>query len=216
MSVKGSGQEAGGASSFAEINLESRFVNGAIEYSRVAFFSVNMPAETSYPESLEQLFTHNRDPQILFTAILPALCDVLQTDRCFLLVRDPATRMHQNFCWRRSPDLPDTSTNGWELEEEWEREDPMFAAALRTDPSIFVEDIETTSANVLNVEFERNMGHRALVHAHIAQDQQLWGILQPAVFGRPKPWSEFDRALILQTVEKLRPIVIAYVQQGAP
>lgn len=173
-----------------------------------------MPAE-SYPDSLDRIFTE-RDPQALFTTLLPALSDVLQTDRCFLLVRDPATRLHQNLCWRRSLDLPDTSTNGWELEEEWEREDPMFAAALRTDPSIFVEDIETASAKVLNVEFERNMGHRALVHAHIAQDQQLWGILQPAVFGRSRVWSDFDRAVIGQTLEKLRPIVIGYVQQFAP
>lgn len=171
-----------------------------------------MPTETFYPESLERILTSNDDPQILFTALLPALCDVLQTDRCFLLVRNPATRMHQNLCWRRSSDLPDTSTNGWKREDEWEREDPMFAAALRTNPSIFVEDIETASTDTLNVEFERNMGHRALVHAHIAQDQQLWGILQPAVFGRPRTWSEFDRTVILQTVEKLRPIVISYVQ----
>ncbi|MBD2092359.1 GAF domain-containing protein [Microcoleus sp. FACHB-1515] len=175
-----------------------------------------MSTETSYPDSLEQIFAANRDPQTTFTALLPALCEVLQTDRCFLLVRDPATRMHQNLCWRRRSDLPDTSTNGWEPEEEWEREDPMFAAALRTDPSIFVEDIETTSADILNVEFERNMGHRALVHAHIAQANQLWGILQPAVFGRSRIWSEFDRAVILQTIDKLRPLVIPYVQQCAP
>jgi len=175
-----------------------------------------MPTETSYPENLDRIFTRDRDPQTTFTTLLPVICDILQTDRCFLLVRDPATRQHQNFCWRRSPNLPNTSTNGWELEQEWEREDPMFAAALRTDPSIFVEDIETASADLLNIEFERNMGHRALVHAHIAQDNQLWGILQPAVFGRSKVWSDFDRAVILQTVEKLRPIVIGYVQQFAP
>lgn len=171
-----------------------------------------MPPEPSYPETLARIFTTHSDPEATFTALLPALCEVLQTDRCFLLVRNPATRLYQNLCWRRSPDLPDTSTNGWELEEEWEREDPMFAAALRTDPSIFVEDIETASPNILNVEFERNMGHRALVHAHIAQDKQLWGILQPAVFGRPRTWSEFDRLVIAQTIDKLRPLVIGYVK----
>jgi hypothetical protein len=43
-------------------------------------------------------------------------------------------------------------TNSWELEIEWEREDPMFAAALRTDSSIFVEDVEIFSSYVKNAE----------------------------------------------------------------
>ena len=58
--------------------------------------------------------------------------------------------------------MPDTSTDDWEREQEWEKEDPLFAAALRTEPSIFVEDIETASPTLLNLEFERKyLKHRA-------------------------------------------------------
>lgn len=176
-----------------------------------------MTTQFSLPGALEKVFADTSQPEALFTVLLPTVCEVLQTDRCFLHLRNPQTRMYKNLCWRRDPNLPDTSTNGWEPETEWEREDPMFAAALRTAPPIFVEDIETASPDVLNVEFERNyMGHRALVHAHCCEDGLLWAILQPCLFGRPRVWSEFDRAVIYQTLEKLTPVAIAYVKQSAP
>ncbi|WP_315874613.1 GAF domain-containing protein [Thermocoleostomius sinensis] len=168
------------------------------------------------PPVLEQSFAHS-NPEAIFVALLPAVCEVLQTDRCFLEVRNPQTRLHRNICWRRSPDLPDTSTEGWQPEQEWEQEDPMFAAALRTAPSIYVEDVETAAPEVLNLEFERKyFGHRALIHAHICHEQQLWGILQPCMFGQPRVWSEFDRAIIEQLTDKLAPIVVHYVRTTSP
>lgn len=165
------------------------------------------------PQSLKAVFAESADPEAVFSAVLPTVCEMLQTDRCFLVVRNPDSRVQRVFCWRRSDQFPDVSTPGWEAEEEWERDDPMFAAALRAEASIFVEDVETASPEVLNVEFERqNFGHRALVHAHLRQDSRLWGILQPCVFKHPRVWSEFDRALIDQVVEQLTPIAIAYVK----
>lgn len=165
------------------------------------------------PARLAQLFTVGNAPGAVVTGVSPAIAEVLQSDRCFLHVRDPQTRLHQNLCWRRNPDMPDTSTSGWEPEQEWEREDPMFAAALRTDPSIFVNDIETAGPEVLNIEFEReNLGHRALIHAHICEDGVLWGILQPCMFERPRTWSERDRWIVKEVVERIKPFVIAYVQ----
>jgi GAF domain-containing protein len=172
-----------------------------------------MTSETVLPQALRDVFAASDQPEEVFAALLPAICTVLQTDRCFLHLRDPQTRMYQNLCWRRSPDLPDVSTNGWEPESEWEREDPMFAAALRTDPPIFVEDIETASPDILNVNFEREyMGHRALIHAHVVQDGLLWAILQPCIFGHPRQWSQFDRTVIDQVLEALKPLVLRYVK----
>jgi hypothetical protein len=85
-----------------------------------------MTTEPVLPEVLENVFVAYIKPEDVFAALLPAVCEVLQTDRCFLHLRNPHTRMHQNLCWRRSPQIPDTSTNGWEPEIEWEREDPML------------------------------------------------------------------------------------------
>lgn len=163
-------------------------------------------------EELEHAFTFSSDPEATFAAVLPAVCEALQTDRCFLHLRNPKTRVYKNLCWRRSAEIPDTSTNGWEPEENWEDEDPMFAAALRGDASIFVDDVETTAPEVLNREFERkNFGHRALIHAHVVQEGELWAILQPCIFGQPRDWSEDDRTLVYQILERLKPVAIAYV-----
>jgi GAF domain-containing protein len=167
------------------------------------------------PPTLETVFAQLQSPEALFQALLPEICQVLQTDRCFLHVRKPSERLYQNFCWRRRPDLPDTSTDGWQPEDHWEEEDPMFAAALRCAAPIFVEDIETASPDVLNVEFERNyMGHRALVHAHICQDGALRAILQPCLFGQPRVWSEFDRSVIIELLDRLKPYVIRYADES--
>jgi hypothetical protein len=127
-----------------------------------------------FSERLTQLLVEEYSSKAVVIGLLPIMCEVLQSDRCFLHVRNPQTRIYQTLCCRRNPNVPDTSTNGWEPEIKWEREDPMFAAALRTVPSIFVEDVETAAPEVLNVEFERRMfGHCALIHAHICQDGTL-------------------------------------------
>lgn len=174
-----------------------------------------MTAAPVLPEVLENVFLASSNPEDVFAALLPAVCDVLRTDRCFLHLRNPHTRMYQNLCWRRSPEIPDTSTNGWEPEIEWEREDPMFAAALRTAPSIFVGDVEQASSDVLNVDFERKyFGHRALIHAHLCHDGLLWAILQPCIFGHPRVWDSFDRSVIPQVLEKLKPFVLSHVKNA--
>lgn len=165
--------------------------------------------------TVDTVFTQYREPESLFSALLPALGEVLQVDRCFLHVRNPTTRMHRVFCWRRSPEMPDVSTAGWEQEQEWEKEDPMFAAALRTAPPIFVEDVETASPEVLNLEFEQTyLKHRSLVHAHLCQDGQLWGILQPCLFDSPRVWTDVDRDVITSVIDKLTPIVVDYVKSS--
>ncbi|MCU0570898.1 MAG: GAF domain-containing protein [Oculatellaceae cyanobacterium Prado106] len=168
------------------------------------------------PQSLAEILTADRPPEAILQDILPALGTVLECDRCFIHVRHPATRLHRHFCWRRREDIPDTSTAGWIREEPWEQEDPMFAAALRGEPSIFVADVETVDPAIANPEFEKKLGHRALVHAHLCEDGQLWAILQPAVFDQPRTWSDFDRSVIEQMVERLKPMVLAYVQSQYP
>jgi GAF domain-containing protein len=165
------------------------------------------------PPALDRIFSRT-NPEELFGELLSILGETLQVDRCFLLVRDPASRYHRVFCWRRSDAFPDTSTAGWEKEQEWERDDPMFAAALACKPSIFVSDIDTEPAEVLNWQFEKeNLGHRALVHGHLRHEGKLWGILQPCVFDRPRIWSEFDRAVIETAIDRLIPIVRDYVKE---
>ena len=164
---------------------------------------------------LEKIFSSNTEPDAVFSALLPALCDVLQCDRCFLYLHNPQTNVGKiAYCWRRSPEYPDVTDSDWKKEpESLANEDPLFAAALRTEPSIFVEDVETASSEVVNLDFEqKHFGHRALIHAHLCQDGVLWGILQPCVFGKPRVWTEFDRSVISEVEKKIAPLAASYVK----
>ncbi|MCU0523311.1 MAG: GAF domain-containing protein [Elainella sp. Prado103] len=165
------------------------------------------------PLCLEAIFAEYPQPEQVFQNLLPGVGDVLNVDRCFLEIRQPIDRCYRIFCWRRSDQFPDLTTDGWQPEQPWEQEDPLFEAALRAEPSIFVEDIETANPEVLNLNFEQqSFGHRALIHAHIRETGTLWGILQPCVFEHPRVWSPFDRAVIHTLTTRLLPWVKAYAE----
>lgn len=121
---------------------------------------------------------------LFFPLSLPILGEILNRDRCFLYLRDPKTRVGKvTHCWVRDSKYPNLLNADWQEESDsLAREDPLFAAALQAKPSIFAENVETASPAVVNRAFERkNFGHRALVHAHLHQDNLLWGILQPCI-----------------------------------
>lgn len=167
------------------------------------------------PVVLEKILGDDSTPDAVFSALLPALGEVLQCDRCFLYLRHPQTHIGKvAYCWRRSPQYPDVTDSDWKEEpESLALEDPLWAAALRTEASIFVEDVETASPVVVNLAFEqKHFGHRALVHAHLCFDGLLWGILQPCVFGQPRVWTESDRSIVTIVTEKITPLAVAYVK----
>ena len=144
-----------------------------------------------------------------------AIANILQVDRCFLYVRNPQTRYGQPaFCYCRNPKVPDVSSDRWELEqpENLEQVDPMFAAALNCQPSIYVEDVETADPQVVNRDFEaQEFGHRALIHVHLCQDEKLWGIWQPCTFNRPRRWTPGDKQIIEAIANKYTSLVKQYV-----
>jgi GAF domain-containing protein len=167
------------------------------------------------PSNLQTVLETNDEAEAVFSALLPALGEALQCDRCFLYLRNPNNKMGKvTHCWRRNSQIPEVIDPDWKKEpESLPDEDPLFAAALHAKPTIFVEDVETASPNVVNRAFEQaNFGHRALIHAHLRQNGLLWGILQPCIFGHPRTWTDFDRSLIAQVEEKITPLAIAYVK----
>lgn len=177
-----------------------------------------MPAPL-IPPVLGDIFQRDRDPQAVFADLLPTLGSLLQCDRCFLYLRHPQTRLGKVVgCWRQSPDYPVVEDEDWKPEPDTlAQEDPLFAAALQTQPSVYVEDVETADPRVVNRDFEhKTFGHRALIHAHLCWDDQLWGILQPCVFDRPRSWIDFDRAILNYIEQELPTFVIDFVQQHAP
>ncbi|MBE9179429.1 GAF domain-containing protein [Oculatella sp. LEGE 06141] len=169
------------------------------------------------PAELESIFETHQTPDAVFTNLMPTLGQVLNCDRCFLYLRNPRTQVGKVvYCWRRKADYRDVTDPEWKPEpEHLSQDDPLFAAALRAEPSVYVNDIETASPEVVNVEFEKKyLHHRALVHAHICQDNLLWGILQPCMMEQPREWDETDRAIIFNVVQKMTPLAIAYIKSA--
>ena len=114
--------------------------------------------------------------------------------------------------WRLDEAVPDPRHPWQDDTGSLPQEDPLFRAALACRPSVFVDDVSEAGPEVLNQEFERRtFGHRALVHAHITEGGQLWGILQPCVFGHPHHWTAAERAYLDEAVGLLLPVVQAYM-----
>lgn len=154
-----------------------------------------------------------------FQKALPELGQRLQCDRVFLYVRSPHTQVGRvPFCWVRHDDVPKVYDPDWKYEPpSLPDRDPMFAAALQAQPSLFIDDVETASPKVVNREFEaETFGHRALIHAHLSIERKLWGILQACTFDQPREWSRSDRQLIEQAVGWLAPCAMEYVNRHAP
>lgn len=176
----------------------------------------NSQPKAVLPTNLEEVFSEDKEPTTIFAELLPALGEQLQCDRIFLYARNPQTNSGKVvYCWRRTLEIPDVDDYEWKEEPApLPQEDPLFAAALNAKPSIFVEDVDTANFEIVNKEFEqKTFGHKALIHAHLCQDNLLWGILQPCIFGKPRIWNESDRQIITQIETKITPLVIKYIQE---
>ena len=138
----------------------------------------------------------------------------LRADRCFLYVRDPQRGQGRiALVWRLDEAVPDPRHDWQDDTGDLPKEDPLFRAALATRPSVYVDDVTEAGPDVLNQEFERRtFGHRALVHAHIVENGQLWGILQPCVFGHPHHWTAAEREYLDAATPLLLPVVQDYMR----
>ncbi len=167
---------------------------------------------------LQTILKSQATPDAIFAALLPVLGKILQSDRCFLYLRNPDTQLGKvPFYWRRNANIPEILDADWKLEPESLAQDPLFVAALQAKPSVYVEDVETADPQIVNRAFEREtFGHRALIHAHLRHDGQLWGILQPCIYGQPRIWTETDRAIMTEVEQAITPLAIAYVKANQP
>jgi GAF domain-containing protein len=164
---------------------------------------------------IEHIFNHKNPPKKAFSKLMSALGSHLNCDRCFLYLRDPQTAFGRvEFCWIRNETIPKIYDEEWKKEPDLlANEDPMFAAALRAEGSIFVNDVKNTNSKVLNQSFEeKSFGHRALIHAHLCLSNQLWGVLQPCVFNNARNWDEKEKQVIHQVVDKITPLAVQYVR----
>ena len=180
--------------------------------------TLSNPSPKTHPSTdkeLLELIDLRQSPADILEQTLPLLGQQLQCARVFIYLRYPRRHVGRvPFCWRRHDDIPLVYDPDWKPEPRWlPRQDPMFAAALRGKPSLFIDDIEMADPKLVNRNFERQtFGHRALIHAHLFQKRRLWGVLQPSVFAQPRQWTRDDRLLIKNVVGWLTPIAEEYVR----
>lgn len=168
-------------------------------------------------QTINQLILANYPPAQTLDKVCECVGLALEADRCFLYVRQPEHhRGRTAFCWRRHPGIPDKNTIqlDWQPDtDELPAQDPLIRAGLAMKPSVYVDDVQTASPQVLNQHFEQEtFGHRALIHAHIQADNQLWGILQPCMFGHPRHWTSEEKTTIEAILPCLQPVIAAYVR----
>lgn len=167
-----------------------------------------------------RLSAPDQTPEIVLNEVVRLVGEALRADRCFLCVRNPATRQSRiAFVWRRDESVPDVRPEhrAWVDETPLPAEDPLYAAALAGRPSVYVDDVLTAPPSVLNRAFEaRTFGHRALVHGHVVEGGALWGILQPAVFGQPRVWTKPDRDVLETLLPRLAPVIGDFVRDENP
>ena len=166
------------------------------------------------PDAIDALLDKNATADKILTEAVRIVGETLRADRSFLYVRQPGQKRGRTaFCWRKDDTIPDAIQPDWQPDTtDLPQEDPLIRAGLNGQPSRYVDDVKTAMPDVLNQNFERKtFGHRALIHAHIQQDGQLWGILQPCIFGHPRHWTDDEKAGIEAILPKLQPVIAEFV-----
>ncbi|GAB2526528.1 GAF domain-containing protein [Spirosoma aerophilum] len=167
-------------------------------------------------KTIKEIIAAGSSPTDTLTQVVQCVGMTLQADRCFLYVRQPHLKRGRTaFCWRKNEDIPlkNTIQPHWQPDtDELPAEDPLIRAGLAMQPSVYVDDVDTAGPEVLNRQFEQEtFGHRALIHAHIQRDNELWGILQPCMFGHPRHWTDEEKTQIEAILPILQPVIAAYV-----
>ncbi|RIV21286.1 GAF domain-containing protein [Fibrisoma montanum] len=170
---------------------------------------------TSLPEAINRLLAEAQLPETTLHQVVEEVANALNADRCFLYVRQPDQHHGRiAFCWCRDETIPNVIQPDWQEDTtDLPEDDPLFRAAITLKPSVYVDDVETAGPDVLNREFEhKTFGHRALIHAHITWEGELWGILQPCLFGQPRHWTDDEKRQIEAILPKLQPVIEQFVR----
>jgi len=174
--------------------------------------SVYNPA---YPGELEAVFHRSESDDEVLDRLLPVLGYLIKCDYCFLYLRHP--QRHYSCIthhWKKTNDYSTVADVSWHPEDRKLLESPLFRAALAAEHSVFIDNIDAEQTNLRSVD-PLIQGEQALAQGHIIKDSQLWGILRVGIFKRPRSWMQFDRSMIIHSVQRLVPSVINHVSTHA-
>lgn len=166
------------------------------------------------PNDIDDLLDKNYTADKTLNEAVRIVGETLHADRCFLYVRQPfQERGRIAFIWRKDGQIDKIFQPDWQPDTtNLPNEDPLIRAGLNGEKSVYIDDVKTAGPGVLNEEFEnKTFGHRALIHAHIQKDGQLWGILQPCVFEQTRHWTDDEKAGMEAILSKLQTAIAEFV-----
>lgn len=169
--------------------------------------------------AIEQIFAETLTPDEALSRLMPAIVAAMNTDRCFIYMRDPRRRKTAfTHGYSRLPDWRSFNGGAWGDEPNPETlSEPMLKKAFSDPTPLFIEDIETAPPGTLNVGLERGFfGHRALVHAPIYHKGIFYGVLETAVRDAPRTWTQEDRDLIKSLRPRTAKLAFAYLGHDDP
>lgn len=168
-------------------------------------------------QTIELIFSSGGTPDAILERLMPVMCAELDCDRCLLFPRNPATgKWAMTHGWQVRPEYAlDRPMHVWTMPAEDEGEiDPMYAQAMESSETLFVEDVLAESSDVVNGRFElETYGNRALAHAPIYHEGRYYGLIEPCTAERTHPWTQTQRCIVLRAVELLGPVVASYVAE---
>ena len=173
-----------------------------------------MDIANQLPNAIDDLLDKKYTADKTLNEAVRIVGETLGTDRCFLYVRQPdQERGRIAFIWRKDGQIDKLFQPDWgDDTTDLPQRDPLIRAGLNMEPSRYVDDIKAAGPGVLNEEFEhKTFGHRALVHAHIQKDGQLWGILQPCLFEQTHHWTDDEKTGMEAILPKLQPAIAEFV-----
>ena len=171
---------------------------------------------------LRELFASEDDVCDVLQSLVEVIGKGLRADRCCLFADNPVNGMSRlSHQWMAQGAPPLQRDDGWSVSERLGKDhpkyDPLWEEAFVNPEALYIDDIRTAGPEVLNRDLEeRFYGHRALIHAPLYLDGAMYGILEPCVFGEPRPWSAADRALVEQVQGPLAKVVAKYVAEHCP
>ena len=175
------------------------------------------------PSPLDTIFADTENLSVFFERLTIGLVELLKCDRCYIYIRDPRFHSYQiPYCYCARPEVPNIVKPQTSTESHLLKADPLFAAALNCEPSIFIEDTSKTQDDrFFQLHFDEGDSYskqqylepKAIVQAHICLGNELWGIIQASQFDRPRPWTKFDRSTISIVTDRITPLVSMYARR---
>lgn len=168
------------------------------------------------PSPLDQTFASKEDLPDFFASLIFDLGKILGCDRLFLYIRDPELNIYQiPHCYCSEPNIPELTQKQSKPEPyDLKDDDPLFAAALEGQPIVCIDDLQKLAHGEKGDFWQKHYcNQKSLIQVHLYIENRLWGFIRASQFNNDRPWTKFDRDLLVSIVDRIVPLTTVYVKR---